>query len=76
MNTRNQNPEDSSAAVSPRDLATAGLNSMAYIRPMTEKGMQFFAIHAADGTQLSVVESRDLAEAAVRQHDMEPVSVH
>lgn len=35
-----------------------------------------YAIHAADGTRMAVVETRQAAEFAARQYDMEPVSVH
>lgn len=37
---------------------------------------KFFALHAPDGRRVAVMDNRDLAFAAARQHDMEPVSVH
>ena len=37
---------------------------------------KFFALHLADGRRVAVMDSRDVAFAAARQHDMEPVSVH
>jgi hypothetical protein len=41
--------------------------------PSTQK---FFALHAADGRRVAVVDNRDMAFAAARQHELEPVSVH
>jgi hypothetical protein len=37
---------------------------------------KFFALHAADGRRVAVVDSRDMAFVAARQHELEPVSVH
>jgi hypothetical protein len=39
-------------------------------------GVTEFAVHAADGTQITVLPDRDIAVATVRQHDLEPLSVH
>jgi len=33
-------------------------------------------VHAADGTQITVLPDREIALATVRQHDLEPLSVH
>ncbi|MCE9521329.1 MAG: DUF1150 domain-containing protein [Alphaproteobacteria bacterium] len=41
--------------------------------PPTQK---FFALHSADGRRVAVVDSRDMAFVAARQHELEPVSVH
>ena len=41
--------------------------------PPTQK---FFALHAADGRRVAVVDNRDMAFVAARQHELEPVSVH
>ncbi|MDA1132157.1 MAG: DUF1150 family protein [Proteobacteria bacterium] len=49
---------------------------LAYVKAVDFEGVAAYAIHAADGTQLAIVASRDLAFATVRQHDMNPVSVH
>jgi hypothetical protein len=37
---------------------------------------KFFALHSADGRRVAVVDSRDMAFVAARQHELEPVSVH
>lgn len=54
-------------------IANSGI---AYVKPIVIEGVSAYAIHATDGTELAVVANRDLAFATVRQHDMEPVSVH
>lgn len=51
-------------------------DQLAYVKAVVFEGVAAYAIHAADGTQLAIVASRDLAFATVRQHDMNPVSVH
>jgi hypothetical protein len=37
---------------------------------------KFFALHAADGRRVAVLDNRDLAFVAAREHELEPVSVH
>ncbi|MGK4495594.1 DUF1150 family protein, partial [Klebsiella pneumoniae] len=61
---------------SPRDLGSFGLEDIAYIKSVVVDGQHLHAIHAADGTPLTVVAERELAFATVRQHDMAPASVH
>ena len=58
------------------DFALYGAEQIAYVKPVTVEGQTIFAIFAADGRELAVIENRDLAEATVRQNDMEPLSVH
>jgi hypothetical protein len=58
------------------DLGTYGLETLAYIKPVTVDGQKFHSVHAADGTPLAVIAERELAFATVRQHDLEPTSVH
>lgn len=53
-----------------------GLNDTAYVKPATVEGLRVWAVHAADGTPLTTLTTRDIAFAAVRQHALEPVSVH
>ena len=35
-----------------------------------------YSVHAADGERLAIIGDRELAFAAARQHEMDPVSVH
>ena len=59
-----------------RDLSNLGLEDTAYIKAVTIDGQKLHAIHAADGTPLTVVTERETAIATVRQHEMQPASVH
>jgi hypothetical protein len=60
----------------PRDLGSLGTDDMAYVKPVTIDGQTMHAIHAADGTPLTVVADRSIAFATISQHDMRPFSVH
>lgn len=61
-----------------REVAVAELKGSGVIPvdapiPPSQK---FFALHASDGRRVAVVDSRDMAFVAARQHELEPVSVH
>jgi len=62
--------------ITPQDLALLGMQSMAYLRAIMVDGTPGFGIFAADGTQVAFAPTRALAVATVREHDLEPVSVH
>jgi hypothetical protein len=62
--------------LSPQDFALIGMQQLAYIKPTVVNGVTGFSIHAADGTQIGMAPSRDIAFAAVKQHELEPVSMH
>ncbi len=62
--------------ITPQDLAALGVHDIAYIKPKTVHGQQVFAVHAADGAELAVLSSRESALAAIKQNDMEPLSLH
>jgi hypothetical protein len=64
------------SALTPADFGRLGLGHIAYVRPILVNGAAAFAIHAADGTQMAVAGGRDVAIAAIRQHDMEPLALH
>jgi hypothetical protein len=59
-----------------QEFVALGLQNLAYLKPVTMNDHLAFSVHAADGTPMAVIDNRALAEAAVRQHDLEPVSVH
>ena len=63
-------------ALSPQDLMALGLQRIAYVKPVEVEGNAAFAVHAADGTQIAIMTSRDQAVAAIRHHELEPLSVH
>lgn len=62
--------------MSARELALFGMQDMAYIKRVVVDQTPGYAVHTADGTQIAVLSDRDVAFATVRQHDLEPLSVH
>ena len=62
--------------ISVAELATLGMEEIAFVKPiMTDKGLAY-AIHAADGTPMAIASDPILAQAAIIQHDMRPSLVH
>jgi hypothetical protein len=62
--------------ISTKDFAAFGVENLAYVKTVDIDGQTGYAIHAADGTPLTVLGERDAAFATIRQHDLEPLSVH
>ena len=62
--------------MSANELALFGMQDLAYIKAVVVDGTTGYAVHAADGTQIAMLSNRDVAFVTVRQHDLEPVSVH
>ena len=58
------------------ELASLGVSQVAYIKSVTVDGGVAFSIHAADGTPMALTGDRDVAFAAIRQHEMVPTLVH
>lgn len=59
--------------VAAEELKGAGVIPIDAAIPAKQK---FFALHAADGRRVAVLDNRDLAFVAAREHELEPVSVH
>ena len=59
-----------------KEFAYWGVKEFAYIRPVTVDGQSAMAVHAANGTQLAVLETFWAAQVAVLDNDLEPLSVH
>lgn len=57
-------------------LMQLGLSQIAYVKPIMMNGTPAFAIHAADGSPMAVAGDRDLAVAAIVQHEMAAALVH
>jgi hypothetical protein len=85
MNTNSIQQSDEQAVVaamvdirhlSTAQLAQLGLQQIAYVKPVVANGTACFAIHAADGTPMALADSRDVAVAAIMQHEMVPAQVH
>lgn len=62
--------------LSQRDFAMYGRAEMAYVKRVEANGVPAYVVHAADGTYLWRFANRELAVAALRQHDIEPLSTH
>lgn len=62
--------------ISPQEFATLGMQGLAFIKRVVVNDALAYAIHTADGTQVALVPSREIAEATVRQNELEPLSVH
>jgi len=63
-------------AMSAQDLALWGMQDVAYVKRVVINDEIHWSIHSADGGNIGIAPARDLAFAAVSQHDLEPVSVH
>jgi hypothetical protein len=62
--------------ISAEQLAGLGVSQIAYVKPVLLNGARVYAIHAADGTPMAVAGDRDLAIAAVVEHEMLASLVH
>ena len=59
-----------------QDFLNFGMRDIAYIRAVQIHDRQAYAIHAAAGTPLSIMETMDTALIAVRHNDLEAATVH
>jgi hypothetical protein len=76
INNKDMNSIAFFKGLSSQDFRNFGVQQLAYIRPVLIQNRTAYAIHAADGTPLSVMDTHDTAIIAVRHNDLEPVTVH
>lgn len=76
MTIKETNEQQTLKLLSARDFLNFGIHSVAYIRPIAVDNKRAFAIHAADGTPLSILDTMHSAINVVRHNDLEPVTVH
>ena len=62
--------------MSMRELALFGMQDIAYVKCDVVNDVPGYTVHAADGTRIAAFANREVAFAVVRQHDLEPLSVH
>jgi len=76
--------------LSPETFAEIGMPNIVYVREVlagdleSELGSEvnvpadtkLFAVHAANGQRMAVLDDRNAAFAGARQYELEPVSVH
>lgn len=64
-------------SLSAEDFLALGAEDTAFIKPVeTDEGATAYGIFSVYGQQIGVAEDFATAKAAVRQHDMQPQSVH
>lgn len=71
-----ENLDNTLKNLTPEAFAGLGVNHVAYVRVAEVDGATVYSIHTADGRQVGLMPSWEVAFAAIRQHDLEPVSVH
>ncbi len=77
MNTQKEKPAVRNFPIpTPEQLAALGVGGLAYVRPVIVNGQTAYAIFSADGQQIGLAPNRPLADAAIVQHEMIPLSVH
>ena len=74
MNTPQDFPETGERIVYVRPVDPSTLPSE--VREQAEGVRELYAVHAANGDRLALVNGQKLAFILARQHDMEPVHVH
>lgn len=57
-------------------MAMVGLETMAYIKPISEGDLLSYAVYAADGTQLAIFDTEEKAFYTAVKHNLAPVSIH
>lgn len=62
--------------ISPQELAMLGMQDVAYVKRVVVNDEALYVVFAADGTEITKLADRAVAFATIRQHDVEPVSVH
>lgn len=62
--------------MSPTDFAAWGLPELAFVKRVLVNDQPGWSIHSADGTAIGIAPSREIAFAAIIQHELEPLSVH
>ncbi len=75
-NPHETNVRDFLKGLSARDFLRIGMDEIAYVLPLGGAQKSAFAVYAADGTQLSVLDTMDMAMATMRHNDLLPVTLH
>jgi hypothetical protein len=53
-----------------------GEQQMVYIKPVTRDGITGFAVHAATGAELAVLETHEEAVVAAFENELVPAQIH
>ncbi len=69
--------ENETTVTNAEQFAAFGMEDIAYVRLMLgDGGARIYVVCLADGRQVGAFAEREVAFAAVRQHALEPLSVH
>lgn len=71
-----KNVQISLSKISPQAFLNFGIEDMAYVKQITVDGKKGYAIHAADGTEISILEKESVAMATLVQNDLDALKVH
>lgn len=58
------------------DFLNLGEGHVAYVRPIRILGSTHYAVHAADGQQMTVAMTQDHADQLAAEHSLEVITVH
>ncbi|MFA7277126.1 MAG: DUF1150 family protein [Pseudobdellovibrionaceae bacterium] len=61
--------------LSPQGFLALGKGQIVYIKPVTVMNRQAYALHAADGSALTLADSYDAACAIALQNDLDAVTL-
>jgi hypothetical protein len=70
---KHDNVPQPGGGIAPEDFQAFGMEQIAYIRPTTTEQGPAWAVHMADGQEVAVAASPEVAFALIRQHEMEPM---
>jgi hypothetical protein len=75
MDSRHEQGRHLLRNLSTQAFLSFGINQIAYVRSVNVSGQTAYALHAADGSALTVIDSLEGAIIAARQNDLEPVTL-
>lgn len=70
------NRENLLKSLSPQAFLALGTGHVAYIRPVQIMDRTAFALHAADGTAITLTETSEGAMVLALENDLDPVTLH
>ncbi len=62
--------------LSSQDFLEFGMQYVAYVKPVNVESGTAYAIHAANGTPLSVMDTLDEALLMIRHNDLDAIALH
>lgn len=75
MDIKSEDKDTVLRAISAQDFLSLGTGHIAYIKPVQVMNRTAFALHAADGTAITLTDTSESAWALARQNDLDPVTL-